>query len=237
MTGEKLPPSAVDNRPELAGCSFEAMGLSVVIHPLNPFIPTIHMNIRFFFATKNSNVHCWWFGGGMDLTPYYGNEEDVKHFHRVLKDSLDPFGSDIYFKFKHWCDKYFFISHRNEPRGVGGVFFDDLSDPDFETCLAMCRSLGSAFIPAYVPIIKLRQNTSFGNRERDFQLYRRGRYVEFNLVYDRGTLFGLQSQGRIESILMSMPPLVHWKYDWKAEKGSPESELITKYLVQRDWVT
>ena len=234
--GETLPPSATLDRPELTGCAFEAMGLSVVIHPQNPFVPTIHMNIRFFIAKQKKNIQGWWFGGGIDLTPYYGNESDVKQFHLTLKKALDPFGKEYYQRFKKWCDAYFYIRHRNEHRGVGGVFFDDLSLPNFETCFAISQNIGNCFIPAYIPIVENRRDTEFGKRERMFQLYRRARYVEFNLVYDRGTLFGLQSQGRIESILMSMPPLASWQYDWTPEPGSAEEELVTKFLIGRDWI-
>ena len=237
IMGEKLPPAASDGRPHIVGSSFEAMGISVVLHPQNPFIPTIHMNIRFFVATSRSKIRDWWFGGGIDLTPYYGIDGDIKNFHRTLKNSLDPFGLHYYPQFKKQCDEYFFIKHRNEARGVGGVFFDDLSTPDFQTCFAISKSVALSFLPAYIPIVEQRKDTKYGERERDFQLYRRGRYVEFNLVHDRGTLFGLQSQGRIESILMSMPPIAKWKYSWQPDKESPEGELTDNYLVPKDWIS
>jgi len=236
VTGGSLPPSASASRPELAGRAFEAMGVSLVMHPRNPYVPTTHMNVRFFVATREGAPPVWWFGGGMDLTPYYGFEEDAVHFHQACHAALEPFGADLYPKLKRWCDTYFHIKHRNEPRGVGGIFFDDLAQPDFDTCFGLMRSVGDHFVDAYVPILERRKDTAFGDRERDFQAYRRGRYVEFNLVYDRGTLFGLQSGGRTESILMSLPPLVKWRYDWQPEPGSPEAELYAKFLVARDWL-
>ena len=236
VTGDKMPPSATAHRPELAGCTWEAMGVSLVFHPRNPYAPTVHMNVRMFMAKKNDGETAFWFGGGMDLTPYYGFEEDAVHFHRTCQNALAPFGDHLFPKYKKWCDEYFFLKHRNEPRGVGGVFFDDLSEPDFATAFAIQQSVGNHFISAYVPILERRKDTPYGERERDFQLYRRGRYVEFNLVIDRGTIFGLQSNGRIESILLSMPPLVKWRYDWHPEKGSHEAELYEKFLVPKDWV-
>ena len=236
VQGDKMPASATAHRPELAGCSWEAMGVSLVIHPRNPYAPTSHMNVRMFMAQKPEGDSVFWFGGGMDLTPYYGFEEDVVHFHQTCKEALDPFGSNLHAKYKKWCDDYFFLKHRNEPRGVGGIFFDDLSEPDFNTAFAVQRSVGSRFLSAYVPLLKRRKDTPYTERERDFQLYRRGRYVEFNLVIDRGTIFGLHSNGRTESILLSMPPLVKWRYDWQPEKGSPEAELYEKYMPPKDWV-
>jgi len=234
--GDNLPPSASAARPELAGRSFQAMGVSLVLHPRNPYVPTVHMNVRCFVAEKPGAAPVWWFGGGMDLTPYYGFEEDAVHFHRSCRDALAPFGADYHPKYKAWCDRYFFLKHRNEPRGVGGIFFDDLGTPDFAGCFALLRSVGDSFLPAYVPIVGRRRDQAYGERERDFQAYRRGRYVEFNLVYDRGTLFGLQSGGRTESILMSLPPVVHWRYDWTPQPGSPEARLYTDFLVEKDWV-
>ena len=236
VQGAGLPPSATASRPELAGRAWEAMGVSLVLHPRNPYCPTAHMNVRFFIATKEGAAPTWWFGGGMDLTPYYGYIEDVQHFHRSCKRALDPFGPDWHSQFKAWCDRYFFLKHRNEPRGVGGIFFDDLNQPDFDTCFALTQSVGNAFIDAYLPLLQRRRDTPYGERERDFQAYRRGRYVEFNLVYDRGTLFGLQSGGRTEAILMSLPPVVKWRYDWKPESGSAEARLYSDFLVAKDWV-
>ena len=235
VRGTRLPPSASETRPELAGRGFEAMGVSLVLHPRNPYVPTVHMNVRFFVATREGEAPVFWFGGGMDLTPYYGFEEDCVHFHRTCKSALDPFGRDFYPRFKRWCDDYFFLRHRGEPRGIGGIFFDDLHEPGFEQCFALVQSVGDHFLPAYAPIVERRRNNAFGDRERDFQAYRRGRYVEFNLVYDRGTLFGLQSGGRTESILMSLPPVVKWRYDWKPEAGSAEAALYEMYLRPRDW--
>jgi len=233
--GGNLPPSASVGRPELAGRSFQAMGVSLVLHPRNPHVPTVHMNVRFFVAEKAGAAAVWWFGGGMDLTPYYPFAEDARHFHRTCRAALVPFGAERYPRYKRWCDDYFYIKHRAEPRGVGGVFFDDLNEPDFAGCFALTRSIGGHFLPAYVPILERRKDLPYGDRERAFQAYRRGRYVEFNLVYDRGTLFGLQSGGRTEAILMSLPPRVEWRYDWKPEPGSPEEKLYTDFLVPRDW--
>lgn len=235
VSGDTLPPSASANRPELAGRSFEAMGVSLVFHPRNPHVPTVHMNVRCFLAVKPGAEPVWWFGGGMDLTPYYGNAGDCTHFHRTCKQALAPYGDELYPRFKQWCDEYFFLRHRNEARGVGGIFFDDFSALGFEPSFAMMQSVGDAFLDAYLPILQARKDTPYGERERGFQAYRRGRYVEFNLVFDRGTLFGLQSGGRAESILMSMPPLVTWRYDWQPEPGSPEAALYTDFLPARDW--
>ncbi len=236
VTGGNLPPSATANRPELAGRSFEAMGVSLVLHPRNPYCPTAHMNVRFFIATAEGQAPVWWFGGGMDLTPYYGFAEDARHFHRTCKDALAPFGDEVHPRYKRWCDDYFFLKHRNEPRGVGGVFYDDLNEGGFDRCFDLTRAVGDAFVPAYLPILEKRRDTAYGERERDFQAYRRGRYVEFNLVWDRGTLFGLQSGGRTESILMSLPPIVKWRYDWQPEAGSAEAALYTDFLPPQDWV-
>jgi len=233
--GRNLPPSASAGRPELAGRSFEAMGVSLVLHPRNPYVPTVHMNVRFFVAEKDRAAAVWWFGGGMDLTPYYPFAEDARHFHRTCRDALAPYGADRYPRYKKWCDDYFYLQHRAEPRGVGGVFFDDLNLPDFAASFALARSVGTHFLPAYLPILERRRGLAYGERERAFQAYRRGRYVEFNLVYDRGTLFGLQSGGRAEAILMSLPPRVEWRYDWKPEPGSPEEKLYTEFLVPKDW--
>ncbi len=234
--GDGLPASATAHRPELAGRSFQAMGVSLVIHPHNPYVPTSHANVRFFIAEKEGEEPVWWFGGGFDLTPYYGNEEDVKHWHQVAKDACDPFGDDVYARYKKWCDEYFYLKHRDEPRGVGGLFFDDLNEWGFEKSFAFMQSIADHYIKAYRPIVAKRKHMQYGERERDFQLYRRGRYVEFNLVYDRGTLFGLQSGGRTESILMSMPPNVRWRYNWQPETGTPEAELYEKYLQPKDWL-
>jgi coproporphyrinogen III oxidase len=234
--GDNLPPSASAVRPELAGRSFQAMGVSLVLHPRNPYVPTVHMNVRCFIAEKPGADPVWWFGGGMDLTPYYGFADDAAHFHRTCRDALAPFGAEYHPKFKQWCDRYFFLKHRNEPRGVGGIFFDDLGEPDFDHCFALMRSVGDHFLPAYVPIIERRRDLPYSERERDFQAYRRGRYVEFNLVFDRGTLFGLQSGGRTESILMSLPPVVNWRYNWQPEAGTPEAALYTDFLVAKDWL-
>jgi len=236
VKGKAMPPSATAHRPELAGAPFEALGVSLVFHPRNPYVPTVHMNVRMFAAQPEGRVPVAWFGGGMDLTPYYGFEEDAVHFHRTCRDALAPFGADLHPRYKRWCDEYFFLRHRNEPRGVGGIFFDDVNTPDFEACFAMMRSVGDHFLPAYVPIAEHRRTLPYTERERDFQAYRRGRYVEFNLVYDRGTLFGLQSGGRTESILMSLPPVVRWRYDWKPESGSAEARLYEVFLQARDWV-
>ncbi len=236
VSGDNLPPSATASRPELAGRSFKAMGVSLVIHPHNPYVPTSHANVRFFIAEKAGEDPIWWFGGGYDLTPYYGNKEDVIHWHQTAKTACEPFGDDVYPRFKHWCDEYFYLKHRDECRGVGGLFFDDLNEWGFATCFAFLQSVGNSYIEAYAPIVRKRMNESYGERERDFQLYRRGRYVEFNLVYDRGTLFGLQSGGRTESILMSLPPLVKWRYNWQPEAGSAEARLYTDFLPPRGWV-
>jgi len=234
--GQGLPPSASASRPELAGRSFEALGVSLVLHPRNPFVPTVHMNVRFFCALKEGVQPVWWFGGGMDLTPYYGFEEDARHFHATCREALSPFGADLHPRYKKWCDDYFFLKHRNEPRGIGGIFYDDVHVPDFDTCFAMMQSVGDHFLKAYLPIVERRRALPYGDNERAFQAYRRGRYVEFNLVYDRGTLFGLQSGGRAESILMSLPPVVNWRYDWKPESGSREGELYERFLVAKDWL-
>jgi coproporphyrinogen III oxidase len=212
------------------------MGVSLVIHPNNPYIPTAHANVRFFVAEKTGEAPIWWFGGGFDLTPYYGFKDDCKHWHRIAKQACDPYGAECYAKYKKWCDEYFYITHRAEARGIGGLFFDDLNQPDFEQAFAFTRSVGDHFLPAYTPIVDRHKNDSFGDREKQFQLYRRGRYVEFNLVYDRGTLFGLQSGGRTESILMSLPPAVNWRYNYQPEAGSAEAELTDYYLKTRDWL-
>ncbi|MBT8107926.1 MAG: oxygen-dependent coproporphyrinogen oxidase [Gammaproteobacteria bacterium] len=232
--GKEMPPSATKNRPELAGKSFQAVGVSLVLHPRNPYIPTTHANFRFFTAGERKPV--WWFGGGFDLTPYYPFHEDVVQWHRVAKAACDPFGEDLYPRFKSWCDEYFYLRHRDESRGVGGLFFDDLNEPGFDDCFAFVQAAGDAFLDAYKPIVSKRVAHRYGERQREFQLYRRGRYVEFNLIWDRGTLFGLQSGGRTESILMSLPPRVRWEYDWKPEPGSPEDKLYTDYLRPRDWL-
>jgi coproporphyrinogen III oxidase len=256
VMGDKLPPSATAHRPELAGRRWEAMGVSLVMHPRNPYCPTSHMNVRFFVAEKDGEAPVWWFGGGMDLTPYYGFEEDAVHFHATCRKALAPFGDDYYPRFKQWCDDYFFLKHRNEPRGIGGIFFDDLNTPltlnpltpagqgnvvaqsadAFNHCFNLTESVGDHFLSAYVPLLERRVETPYGERERDFQAYRRGRYVEFNLVWDRGTLFGLQSGGRTESILMSLPPIVKWRYDWRPEPGSAEARLYSDFLRPRDWL-
>lgn len=234
--GDSLPPSATAARPELAGRSFQAMGVSLVLHPNNPYVPTSHANVRLFVAEKEGAEPVWWFGGGYDLTPYYGNEDDCRHWHQTAKKACDPFGDDVYSRFKHWCDEYFYLKHRDEPRGVGGLFFDDLNEWGFDTCFAFLKSVGDSYLGAYQPIIEKRKDTPYGDREREFQLYRRGRYVEFNLVHDRGTIFGLQSGGRTESILMSLPPLVRWQYSWAPDPGSPEADLYENYLQTREWV-
>lgn len=234
--GDTLPPSATAQRPELAGRSFQAMGVSLVIHPHNPWIPTSHANVRFFVAEKPGEAPVWWFGGGFDLTPYYGFEEDCTEWHQNAQAACQPFGEEVYPRYKQWCDDYFFIKHRNEPRGIGGLFFDDLNEWGFEKTFAFMRSVGDHYIKAYRPIVNRRKTLAFTEIQRDFQLYRRGRYVEFNLVYDRGTLFGLQSGGRTESILMSLPPLVKWRYDWQPEAGSAEAKLYTDFLRPRDWL-
>ena len=240
VTGERLPPTASAQRPHLAGLPFEAMGVSLVIHPRNPYVPTVHLNVRFFGARAPQGSApdgpTWWFGGGTDLTPYYPFEEDVRGFHRCCRDALAPFGPEWHPRFKKWCDEYFFLKHRNEPRGVGGIFYDDLNEPGFERSFALTRSVGDAFLDAYAPIVERHRDKPYGERARDFQAYRRGRYVEFNLVYDRGTLFGLQSGGRSESILLSMPPLVSWSYNRTAKPGTPEDDLYRHFLVRKDWI-
>jgi coproporphyrinogen III oxidase len=233
--GEKMPPSASAHRPELAGRSWEAIGVSLVLHPRNPYAPTVHMNVRFFTAKKSGAEDVWWFGGGMDLTPYYGFEEDAVHFHRTCKAALDVSGKDYYPKYKKWCDEYFYLKHRKEPRGIGGIFFDDVNENNFDFSFALMQSVGDHFLDAYLPILNRRKDMPYGERERDFQAYRRGRYVEFNLVWDRGTLFGLQSGGRSESILMSLPPIVKWRYDWKPEAGSAEAKLYSDFLLPKNW--
>jgi coproporphyrinogen III oxidase len=234
--GDQLPPSATAVRPELAGRSWQAVGVSLVIHPRNPYIPTSHANVRFFVAEKPGEAPVWWFGGGYDLTPYYGFDEDCRHWHHVARAACEPFGEDVYRRYKDWCDAYFYLKHRQEPRGIGGLFFDDLNDWPFERCFAFQRAIGDSYIQAYIPLVQRRKNLAYGERERRFQLYRRGRYVEFNLVFDRGTLFGLQSGGRTESILMSLPPLVRWDYDWHPEPDSPEQRLTSYFLQGRDWL-
>jgi len=237
VLGDKMPPSASSLRPEIAGAPFEAMGLSLVFHPRNPHVPTTHCNVRFFVARPANAPEVWWFGGGFDLTPYYPHDEDVLHWHRTARDACREFGPNAYEKYKSWCDRYFFLPHRNETRGVGGLFFDDLNEDGFERSFAFQRSVGDHFLPAFMPILERRKDQPYGDRERQFQLYRRGRYVEFNLVYDRGTLFGLQSRGRTESILMSMPPLVRWEYDWRPAPGSPEARLYEDFLRPRDFLS
>ena len=236
VMGAGLPPSATQQRPELTGASFEAMGVSLVFHPKNPYVPTTHMNVRFFIAEKEDHAPVWWFGGGFDLTPYYPFLEDVRSWHAVAKQACQPFGPDVYPRYKQWCDDYFYLKHREETRGVGGLFFDDLAEGGFDRAFALQRAVGDAFLDAYLPIVERRRHTPYSERERNFQLYRRGRYVEFNLVFDRGTLFGLQSGGRTESILMSLPPLVRWEYDWHPEVGSPEELLYRDFLRPRDWL-
>jgi len=240
VTGNNLPPSASAHRPELAGRSFQALGVSLVIHPRNPFVPTSHANVRFFIAEKENETPVWWFGGGYDLTPYYGNEDDCKNWHQTIKTACDPFGKGVYSKYKKWCDEYFYLPHREEPRGVGGIFYDDLNSDEngwsFEQCFKFMQAVGNSYIEAYEPIVRKRKDKPYSEQHRDFQLYRRGRYVEFNLVQDRGTLFGLQSKGRTESILMSLPPLVSWKYDWHPEKNSEEAKLYTDFLIERNWI-
>ncbi len=235
--GQKLPPSASNVRPHIVGAPFEAMGLSLVLHPRNPHVPTTHCNVRFIQASPADTAPVWWFGGGFDLTPYYPYDEDVLHWHRTASEACRPFGEQLYAKYKDWCDRYFFLPHRNETRGVGGLFFDDLSAGGFDACFAFLRSVGDHFLPAYLPLVDRRKDQPYGEREREFQLYRRGRYVEFNLVHDRGTAFGLQSRGRTESILMSMPPLARWEYDWRPEPGSPEARLYQDFLRPRDYLT
>lgn len=236
VMGEGLPPSATQARPELAGRSYQAMGVSLVIHPRNPYAPTSHANVRLFIAEKEGEEPVWWFGGGYDLTPYYGFDEDCVHWHRTAADACAPFGDDIYPRFKRWCDEYFYLRHRDEPRGIGGLFYDDFSEGGFENGFAFMRAVGDSYLKAYRPILARRKEMSYGDRERQFQLYRRGRYVEFNLVFDRGTLFGLQSNGRTEAILMSLPPLVRWDYNYHPEPDTPEAKLTQYYLQGRDWL-
>jgi coproporphyrinogen III oxidase len=234
--GDKMPPSASKNRPDLSGSGFQAVGVSLVIHPRNPYVPTTHANFRFFSAGHDDEDPVWWFGGGFDLTPYYAFEEDVIHWHQAAKAACDPFGDDLYARYKKCCDEYFFLKHRNETRGVGGLFFDDVNEPGFEKCFEFLQAVGDSFLPAYRPIVRKRKHHPYGEQQREFQLYRRGRYVEFNLIYDRGTIFGLQSGGRTESILMSLPPRVRWEYDWRPEAGSAEEKLYTDFLRPRDWL-
>ncbi|WP_093397810.1 oxygen-dependent coproporphyrinogen oxidase [Halopseudomonas xinjiangensis] len=234
--GDGMPPSATAHRPELAGRHFQAMGVSLVMHPLNPHVPTSHANVRFFIAEKDNADPVWWFGGGFDLTPYYAREEDCVHWHRVARDACAPFGDEVYPRFKAWCDEYFYLKHRQEARGVGGLFFDDLNQWGFERSFAFLRAIGDAYLQAYLPIIERRRNEPFNEQQKEFQEYRRGRYVEFNLVYDRGTLFGLQSGGRTESILMSLPPTVRWGYNWQPEAASEEARLVNEFLPARDWL-
>jgi coproporphyrinogen III oxidase len=236
VSGPGLPAAATVHRPDLVGRSWEALGVSLVFHPRNPYAPTTHMNVRFFIAERQGHEPVWWFGGGFDLTPYYGFEEDAIHWHHTAREACEPFGPEVYPRYKQWCDEYFFLRHRGETRGIGGLFFDDLNEWGFERSFAFQRSVGDHFLAAYLPILRRRKDTSYGERERDFQLYRRGRYVEFNLVWDRGTLFGLQSGGRTESILMSLPPLVRWRYNWRPEPGTPEARLYEEFLKPRDWV-
>ena len=238
VRGERLPPSATAQRPALAGRAWEAMGVSLVLHPRNPHAPTVHLNVRCFVAAPSGDdpAPVWWFGGGMDLTPTYGYDDDARHFHRTCRDALAPFGDDLYPRWKHACDEYFFLKHRSEPRGIGGIFYDDLSEGGFDRCFGIMRAVGDGFLLAYRPILERRKDTPYGERERDFQAYRRSRYVEFNLVWDRGTLFGLQSGGRTEAILLSMPPLARWRYDWHPAAGTPEAALTERYLVARDWL-
>ncbi len=236
VSGNQLPPAATQNRPEITGRSFEAMGVSLVFHPRNPKAPTTHMNVRCFIAQAPGQEPVWWFGGGFDLTPYYGVDEDCKHFHQTAKDALDPFGPELYPRFKKWCDEYFYLKHRDEPRGIGGIFFDDFNEQGFEKSFAMMRAVGDSLIKAYLPILECRYQEPYTQAERDFQEYRRGRYVEYNLIFDRGTIFGLQSGGRSESILMSMPPVVTWKYNWQPQAGTPEARLYERYLKPRDWL-
>jgi coproporphyrinogen III oxidase len=235
VSGDELPAAASARRPELAGRSFEALGVSLIVHPRNPYVPTTHANLRFFFAPQEGAEPIWWFGGGFDLTPYYGFEEDAVHWHRTARTACAPFGEDLYPRFKEWCDRYFFLKHRNEPRGIGGLFFDDFDEGGFEHSFALVRNVGDHYLKAYLPIVGRRKHIPYGEHERWFQLYRRGRYVEFNLVYDRGTRFGLESGGRIESILVSLPPLVRWQYDWEPEPGSQEARLYEVFLRPRDW--
>ncbi len=235
--GDKMPAPATAQRPELANCHFHALGVSLVIHPRNPYVPTSHANVRYFVAEKQNQPSVWWFGGGFDLTPYYPFEDDVIDWHRRARDACLPFGDDVYPRYKQWCDDYFYLKHRDETRGVGGLFFDDLNEWEFDRCFEFMQSVGNHFTKAYVPIVQRRKNHPYTEREREFQLYRRGRYVEFNLLYDRGTMFGLQSGGRTESILMSLPPTAHWRYNWSPEPGSPEHELYEHYLKPKDWLS
>ena len=234
--GQQLPAAATERRPELAGRAYEAVSVSLIVHPRNPYAPTSHMNVRFFVAGSETSEPVWWFGGGFDLTPYYGFEEDCVHWHRTARDACAPLGPEAWPRFKKWCDDYFFLPHRGEPRGIGGIFFDDLSEGGFSRCFSFLRSVGDHYVPAYLPIVERRKATPYGEREREFQLYRRGRYAEFNLVYDRGTRFGLQSGGRVESILASMPPLASWRYDWRPEASTPEARLVDVFLQPRDWL-
>jgi len=236
VTGTHMPVSATAHRPELAGRRFEAMGVSLVIHPNNPYVPTSHANVRFFIAEKDGAEPVWWFGGGYDLTPYYGFDEDCQHWHQTARSACQPFGETVYADYKKWCDEYFYLKHRNEPRGIGGLFFDDLNAWGFERSFTFMQAVGDSYCQAYVPIMERRKAMPFGEREKQFQLYRRGRYVEFNLVFDRGTLFGLQTGGRTESILMSLPPLVRWEYNWQPQPGTPEAALYERYLSAREWV-
>ncbi len=236
IRGDSLPPAATASRPELVGRSFQAVGVSLVLHPKNPYVPTTHLNVRFFCAEKEGEDPIWWFGGGYDLTPYYGFDEDCKHWHQAAKTACDAVDSRFYPRFKQWADDYFYLKHRDEPRGIGGIFFDDLNELSMEQCFAFLQNVGDSFLDAYLPIVQKRKNIPYEQRERDFQCYRRGRYVEFNLVFDRGTLFGLQSGGRTESILMSLPPVVNWRYNWQPEEGTEEAKLYDYYLVPRDWV-
>ncbi len=237
VSGMHLPASALAHRQDLAGAAFEAAGVSLVFHPRNPYVPTTHFNVRLFVATPKQGQPQWWFGGGFDLTPYYGFEEDCVHWHQVSKEACEPLGQDAYSRYKKWCDEYFFLPHRNEPRGIGGLFFDDLKTPDFDTCFTFMRSVGNRYIEAYRPIVARRKNIPYGEREREFQLYRRGRYVEFNLIYDRGTLFGLQTKGRTEAILMSLPPTANWVYNWHPEPGTEEARLYNEFLINKDWIS
>ena len=236
VRGAELPASAAAGRNDLAGRDYEAVGVSLVVHPLNPYVPTSHMNVRFIHAAKDGADPVWWFGGGFDLTPYYGFDEDAAHWHRTAKAACAGFGAEVYPRYKRWCDEYFYLPHRREPRGVGGLFFDDLNEWGFDRCFEFLRSVGDNYLPAYLPIVERRKDTPYGDRQRQFQLYRRGRYVEFNLICDRGTLFGLQTGGRVESILMSLPPLVRWRYDWRPEPGSEEARLYEHYLKPREWI-